>query len=78
MKKIALALVLSLALVLGTISVAGAITNGRPDGGNHPYVGLAVFDDASGPAWRCSVSLLTPNLVLTPGHCTDGAVAARV
>lgn len=78
MKKIGLALALSLALVLGTMSVAGAITNGQPDGGHHPYVGLAVFDDANGPAWRCSASLLTPDLVLTAGHCTDGAVAARV
>jgi hypothetical protein len=61
-----------------TVVPALAITNGTPDGNNHPYVGLAVFDDADGPAWRCSASLLTPTLVLTAGHCTDGAVAARV
>lgn len=78
MKKIALAVVLSLAVILSTISVAWAITNGQPDNGAHPYVGLAVFDDADGPAWRCSASLLTPTVVLTAGHCTDGAVAARV
>jgi hypothetical protein len=41
-------------------------------------VGLAVFDTANGPAWRCSASLLTPTLVLTAGHCTDGAVQARI
>lgn len=78
MRKIAFASVVGLALVLSMVTSALAITNGQPDGNNHPYVGLIVFDDAKGPAWRCSGSLLTPTLVLTAGHCTDGAVAARV
>jgi len=68
-----------LALALGSIGIAYAITNGQPDAGRHPYVGLLVFDDAPGhPAWRCSGALIAPNVVLTAGHCTDGAVAARV
>jgi len=67
------------ALALGLVALpATGITNGQPDGTNHPYVGLAVFDDAEGPAWRCSGTLLSPTLFLTAGHCTDGAVAARV
>jgi hypothetical protein len=83
MKKIPLAMVLALALVLSMIGSARAITNGVPDGDNHPYVGLAVFDvlNAAGqpvPSHRCSVSLLSPTLVLTAGHCTDGTVRARV
>jgi len=79
MKKISIAIVLVLALLLGIAGTALAITNGQPDGNNHPYVGLLVFDDAPGhPAWRCSGTLLSPTLVLTAGHCTDGAVAARV
>jgi hypothetical protein len=30
------------------------------------------------PAWRCSGDLIAPNVVLTAGHCTDGAFAARI
>ena len=58
--------------------MASAITNGVPDGDNHPYVGLLIFDVAPGtPGWRCSGALIAPTVVLTAGHCTDGAVAAR-
>jgi hypothetical protein len=72
-----------LTIALGTVGIAYAITNGQPDGDAHPYVGLVVFDvyvpDVGNvPAWRCSGALIAPDVVLTAGHCTDGAVAARV
>ena len=55
------------------------IVSGNPDQGAHPYVGLVVFDNAPGhPAWRCTGALLSSTVVLTAGHCTDGAVAARI
>ena len=68
-----------LVLILSTAGIAGAITNGQPDGDNHPYIGLLVFDYApDSPGWRCSGALIAPKVVLTAGHCTDGAVAARI
>jgi len=67
-----------LGLLVGSVGIAYAITNGQPDAGRHPYVGLLVFDVAGEPTWRCSGALIAPNVVLTAGHCTDGADAARV
>ncbi len=79
MKKLSIAFTLVLILALTTVGTVLAITNGQPDGDNHPYIGLLVFDYAPGaPGWRCSGALIAPNIVLTAGHCTDGAVAARV
>jgi hypothetical protein len=58
---------------------AGAITNGEPDGGAHPFVGqlfLYVPDDVDprfddpGSWFNCSGTLVSPTIVLTAGHCT--------
>lgn len=79
MKKTTITIVLALVLSLSLVTGVFAITNGKPDGDNHPYVGLLVFDYAPGsPGWRCSGALISPTVVLTAGHCTDGAVAARI
>ena len=80
MKKIVLAVVLALALVVGAVGIAGAITNGTPDNYDHPYVALLVLgvdsEDGFVPFWRCSGSLIAPNVILTAGHCTEGTTRA--
>src|SRR5215208_7170201 len=72
MKKVTIALLLTLMLVLSTVGMASAVTDGELDGNGHPYVGLMVAQDAKGaPLWRCSGTLLSPTLFLTAGHCTE-------
>jgi hypothetical protein len=78
------AVVLTLVLVLVGFTIPiSAITNGEPDVDRHPYVCLVVFDVLGPggtpiPAWRATGTLIAPGVVLTAGHATDGAVAARV
>lgn len=79
MRRVLLASALAAALVVGLVQPAGAITDGEPDGGEHPYVGLVVFYGPDGePQGRCSGTLLSPTVLLTAGHCTSGAAAAQV
>lgn len=75
MKKTFLAFTVVIVLILASVGSALAISNGTPDGDGHPYVGLLIFTDGTG-YWRCSGSLLTDHVVLTAGHCTDGAIHA--
>jgi hypothetical protein len=81
-RKFLIVVVVVLALVLGSVGIAYAITNGQPDGDAHPYIALLIFgeetDDGFVPHWRCSGSLIAPDVILTAGHCTDGATGARV
>ena len=72
MKKVTIAIVLTLVLVLSTVGIAAAVTDGEPDDGHHPYVGLmAVFNADGEYEWRCSGTLIAPKVFLTAGHCTE-------
>jgi hypothetical protein len=64
----ALVAVLASTLLAGS---AGAIRFGQPDGSQHPYVGLVGFYDSDGNwLWRCTGTLVEPDVVVTAGHCT--------
>jgi len=71
MKKVTIAVVLTLVLVLSTVGIASAITDGELDGDNHPHVVLLLMETESGARYRCSATLLSPTVVLTAGHCTS-------
>jgi hypothetical protein len=80
MKKVTVALLLTLMLVFSSIGVASAVTDGELDGEGHPYVGLMVaYNEAGQALWRCSGTLMSPTVFLTAGHCTEApAVSATV
>lgn len=66
-----------LLVILGLTAVAAtpaaAVTGGEPDGNGHPNVGLILFYSADG-RFRCTATLVSPTVLLTAGHCTDGTV----
>ena len=74
MKRPLAALAVIIGLLVIVPSPAIAITDGTPDTSNRfPFVGLLAFRDADGEYMhRCSGTLLTPTIVLTASHCTDG------
>ena len=57
-----------------------AVTNGRPDGNGHPYVGVAIqfIPDMPGFINVCSGSALSDTRFLTAAHCFDPALPAFV
>ena len=71
-KKTWLAALLAVLLSLTIVAPALAIRYGEPDNQRHPYVGLMVaYDEEGTPLWRCSGTLIAPQLFLTAGHCTE-------
>jgi hypothetical protein len=83
MKKRTIAILIALVLILAIAIPVAAITNGEPDAGRHPYVGLMVagYETEDGdflPGWRCSGALIAPDVFLTAGHCTDDSTKVVV
>ena len=60
----------SILLILLLVSTAHAISWGEPDGNDHPYVGILYFETPSG-IYRGTGTLLSPDVMLTAGHCTE-------
>ena len=75
MKKVFALLTLLAAVAVAGVaaSPANAVEFGEPDTANaYPWVGLMVAVDEDGdPLWRCTGSLIEPNLFLTAGHCVS-------
>ena len=81
MRKLATWLVAFAVALTVFVVPAGAITNGQPDAGEHPYVGELIFFDADfidprfddpGGWFSCSATMLSATVIVTAGHCTDG------
>jgi len=64
--------VLAALAALAVGSPARAITWGEPDGDDHPNVVTLAFVQNGVGLYSCTGTLLTPYVVLTAGHCTEG------
>jgi hypothetical protein len=64
--------VLALLMLLGFAAApAMASTGGTVDGNTHPNVALILFYQPDG-RFRCSGTLVSPTVIITAAHCTDG------
>jgi V8-like Glu-specific endopeptidase len=77
LRRALVAAALTALTVLGPSLPATAITGGQPDGNLHPNVGLILFYDATG-RFRCSATLISPTVLLTAAHCTDGTLGSTL
>ncbi len=62
---------------LGFLAPATASTGGTADGELHPNVAMIAFYDGTG-RFRCSATLISPTVLLTAAHCTDGTVGSTL
>jgi hypothetical protein len=70
--------IMSAAAVFGALaSPVGAITGGQPDGNRHPNVGLILFYTEAG-RFRCSATLVSPTVLVTAAHCTEGTLGSTL
>ena len=76
-RRTLIAAVVLVAMLFAMTLPAAAITGGEPDGNRHPNVGLILFYDATG-RFRCSATLVSPTVLITAAHCTDGTLGSTV
>ena len=69
MRTLLLTLIAVFGVILGRTQ---AVTDGHVDGNRHPAVVLLLMEIGGQPAFRCSGTLLSPTVLLTAGHCTNG------
>ena len=71
MKRVAAAVAVVIGVLAAFTGSAGAITGGELDGNRHPNVAMIVFYQPDG-RFRCSATLVSPTVLVTAAHCTDG------
>lgn len=79
MGRIPLVFAAVLVAVLAYGGVAGAITNGQPDGNRYPSTGGLVNDTqySDGTWLYCSGTLISPTVFLTAAHCAEDGTRVR-
>ena len=70
-------LVMGMLTFIAAALPAAAITGAEPDGSRHPNVGVIVFCDAEG-RFRCSATLISPTVLITAAHCTEGTLGSTL
>ena len=76
--RAALVAALAFVVLLVAPTSAHAITGGTFDATNkYSNVGIIVFYDAEG-RFRCSATLVTPTVLLTAAHCTEGTIGKTI
>jgi Trypsin len=73
LRRVASVLGITVAMVSGSALGASAITGGALDGDGHPNVGIIGYYDATG-RMRCTATLVSPTVLVTAGHCTQGSL----
>ncbi|BDZ61649.1 hypothetical protein Lsed01_01893 [Demequina sediminis] len=79
---LALSTVAAVSLSATLASPASAVTDGALDGEGHPHVGMIAFyaPDETGEVYRyrCTATLVAPDVLLTAAHCTLGTVGDTI